>query len=104
MTVCLLGVSVSASAGYELICKGTSAGGGNTPVIVDCADRRQVVQALHDAWRAAHDQHVGGGKDELCGGAYRQARDLPPATDIRPLAAGYFAQCNSAISFIRRGL
>lgn len=100
----LLGAAAPAAAGYELICKGGLAGGGNTPVIVDCSDRRQVEQALHDAWQALLAQGIGDGREERCGSPYRQALELPPATDIAPLAGGYFVQCNVALKLIRRGL
>ena len=90
-----------AMAGYELICKGSSPTSANKPIVVDCSNRKQVVDTLGAAWREVRANSIGGSTEDMCWKPYQRAKDLHPSISMDGIAQTFFAQCNMALQYVK---
>ena len=88
------------SAGYELVCDGRSPSSSNTPITVDCSNRRAVVETLKKAWTTLRQQGIGGNMEIMCWNPYQQVKKLHPSIPLNDgIAETFFMQCNTALEY-----
>ena len=97
----LFGWSSQAIAGYELVCKGASPTSANKPIVVDCSDRKQVVDMLGAAWKEVRSNSIGGSTEDMCWKPYQRAKELHPSISMNGIAQTFFAQCNMALQYVK---
>ena len=101
LSLVLIAFASPASAGYELICKGSQPTSANKPISVDCNDRKQVVDTLGAAWREVRANSIGGSTEDMCWKPYQRAKELHPSISMNGIAQTFFTQCNMALQYVK---
>jgi len=100
--VLLLPILASNLLAVELLCKGEQSRMQNQrPYLVDCSNRKEVIDALGGAWRSLRNERIGGATEDLCWRPFQQAQDLHPSIQMNGIAQTFFAQCNMALQYVK---
>lgn len=98
----LASTSVSNVYSYELVCKGHRPQMRNqTPIYVNCANRKEVIDKLGAAWKTLRKEGIGGSTEDLCWKPYKQAKELHPSISFEGIAPTFFMQCNMALQYVK---
>ena len=87
--------------GLELVCKGRSPGSARKPIYIDCSNRQAVVFSLKYAWQTLRKQGIRGTMENMCWKPYQRASKLHPSISTNGIAETFFAQCNTALMYVR---
>jgi hypothetical protein len=97
----ILLISSTATAGYELVCKGAAPTSANKAVIVDCTDRIKVIDTLGAAWKEVRANRIGGSTEDMCWKPYQKAKSIHPSISMDGIAQTFFMQCNMALQYVK---
>jgi hypothetical protein len=93
---------MSSSNAIELVCKGQQQRDRNQrAVMVDCSNRKEVIEYLESSWLLLRRERIGGQMEEMCWKPYQQAEGIHPSISFNSIASTFFAQCNMGLSFIK---
>lgn len=84
--------------GSEIICKGRYQDRSKTSYVVDCSDRKQVVDALHFAWKKLRGAGIGGTLSDICFDAGKSIEDIHPSIQFDPTM--FLNQCNLGLAHV----
>ena len=90
---------INAFAGYELVCAGQSPRSNHKAVVVDCSNRKAVIDALQSAWSTLRGQGIGGTAEDMCWKPYSKAKELHPSIQMQGIAGTFFMQCNTSLQY-----
>ena len=86
----------------ELVCKGQQQRDGNQrAIMVDCADRKEVIEYLESAWRLLRKERIGGQMEDMCWKPFQQAEKMHPSIPFSGIAPTFFAQCNMGLAYVK---
>ena len=91
-----------AYAGLELVCKGYRQQTNNSPVLVDCNNRKEVIDILGAAWKELRNNGIGGSLENMCWDSYQDAKKLHPAIGMDPgIASTFLMRCSMGLGYIK---
>jgi hypothetical protein len=93
-------VSLTANAGFELVCKGRQAQSKQKIVQVDCANRKDFIDKLGAAWRTLRQNSIGGHLENMCWESYSQAKDIHPSISFNEISDGFLMRCNMGLEYV----
>lgn len=88
-------------AGEELVCRGRQPQSNNRPVYVNCSDRKEFVETLGAAWRTLRKNYIGGTTEDLCWGAYNDAKDMHPSISFNNISDSFLMRCNMGLAYVK---
>lgn len=94
-------ISMSANAGIELVCKGSSPQSSNKPVYLNCSDRKEFVETLGYGWRTLRKNSIGGATEDLCWEAYKDAREMHPSISFENISESFLMRCNMGLAYVK---
>jgi hypothetical protein len=104
-TIFLAGLMIvicSNAQSVELVCKGEQQRNPNQrPVMVDCSDRKAVIDMLGISWKALRKEGIGGSMEDMCWNPFNKAKEIHPSIDMRGIAPTFFMQCNIALEYVK---
>lgn len=93
---------MSSSNAIELVCKGQQQRDRSQRVVmVDCNNRKEVIEYLESSWLLLRRERIGGQMEEMCWKPYQQAEGIHPSISFNTIASTFFAQCNMALSYVK---
>ena len=95
-----MSTSLSAHAGFELVCKGRQARSQHKVVWVDCANRKDFVEKLGAGWRTLRKESIGGSMENMCWEAYKQAKDMHPSISFDNISDSFLTRCNMGLAYV----
>jgi hypothetical protein len=94
--------SLTSAHSIELVCEGASPRDSRQrAVIVNCSDRKAVIEILGAAWQTLRKEQIGGSTEDMCWQPYTRAKDLHPSISFNGIAQTFFAQCNMALRYVK---
>jgi hypothetical protein len=86
----------------ELVCKGRSPENPQQRIVlVDCSNRKAVIDMLGSAWSTLRKEGIGGNTEDLCWKPYQKAKQLHPSIEFDNIAPSFFMQCNMALKYVK---
>ena len=90
------------SSALELVCNGAQQRNlSQKPINVNCANRKDVVEALEFAWMTLRKERIGGSTEDMCWKPYQRAMEMPPSIPFAQVAPTFFVQCNMALQHVQ---
>ena len=86
----------------ELVCEGDGPRDAQQrPIVVDCTNRKAVVETLGAAWMKLREEAIGGVTENMCWDPYQRALSIHPSISMNGIAQTFFAQCNMALKYVK---
>jgi hypothetical protein len=69
--------------------------------MVDCNNRKEVIEYLESSWRLLRKERIGGQMEDMCWRPFQQAEAMHPSIPFNGIASTFFAQCNMALEYVK---